>query len=171
MFPNYPEYYHKIGLPFLLELIDVSDIFEDEEIPRISPKIALALVALKYVFNGEKLKKHLKAAMAGLKSLPREEAEEFLSQTFVYLKQWFNGDAKEQFKMDFKKCSEVYGYKSIAEVEEEELEKKLAEHDEKIAKGLMADGVPDQIVMRQFNYTEDKIFQLKAELTTESVKS
>lgn len=127
MFPNYPEYYHKIGLPFLLELIDVSDIFEDEEIPRISPKIALALVALKYVFNGEKLKKHLKAAMAGLKSLPREEAEEFLSQTFVYLKQWFNGDAKEQFKMDFKKCSEVYGYKSIAEVEEEEIMLKMVD--------------------------------------------
>ncbi len=41
----------------------------------------------------------------------------------------------------------------------------------KIAKGLMADGVPDQIVMRQFNYTEDKIFQLKAEIATESVKS
>ena len=36
------------------------------------------------------------------------------------LKKWLNGDAKEQFKMDFKKCSEVYGYKSIAEVEEEE---------------------------------------------------
>ena len=83
MYPNYPEYYHKIGLPFLLEVVDVSDIFKDEEIPQISPKIALALVALKYVFNGEKLKKHLKAAMAGLKSLPRDEAEEFLSQTFV----------------------------------------------------------------------------------------
>jgi len=27
--------------------------------------------------------------------------------------------------MDFKKCSEVYGYKSIAEVEEEELEAKI----------------------------------------------
>ena len=26
--------------------------------------------------------------------------------------------------MDFKKCSEVYGYKSIAEVEEEELAEK-----------------------------------------------
>ena len=29
--------------------------------------------------------------------------------------------------MDFKKCSEVYGYKSIAEVEEEEMEAKLTE--------------------------------------------
>ena len=127
MFPNYPEYYHKIGLPFLLEVVDVSEIFEDYEIPQISPKIALALVALKYVFNGEKLKKHLKAAMAGLKSLPRDEAEDLLSQTFIYLRQWFNDDAKEQFKMDFKKCSEVYGYKSIAEVEEEELEAKIKE--------------------------------------------
>ena len=27
--------------------------------------------------------------------------------------------------MDYKKCSEVYGYKSIAEVEEEELEAKI----------------------------------------------
>ena len=127
LFPNYPEYYHKIGLPFILEVVDVSDIFEDDEIPQISPKIALALVALKYVFNGESLKTHLKTAMAGLKSLPREEAEDFLSQTFIYLKKWFNDEAKEQFKMDFKKCSEVYGYKSIAEVEEEELAEKIKE--------------------------------------------
>ena len=35
--------------------------------------------------------------------------------------------------MDFKKCSEVYGYKSIEEVEEEEMEAKLTVHDEKIA--------------------------------------
>ena len=140
MFPNYPEYYHKIGLPFLLEVIDVSDIFEDEEIPQISPKIALALVALKYVFNGEKLKKHLKAAMAGLKSLPRDEAEDFLSQTFVYLKQWFNGDAKEQFKMDFKKCSEVYGYKSIAEVEEEELEAKIMDTKFEMVDAMLTNG-------------------------------
>ena len=41
------------------------------------------------------------------------------------LKEWFKDEAKEQFKMDFKKCSEVYGYKSIAEVEEEELETKI----------------------------------------------
>ena len=43
------------------------------------------------------------------------------------MKQWFNGDAKEQFKMDFKKCSEVYGYKSIAEVEEEEIKLKMVD--------------------------------------------
>ncbi|MBR4915906.1 MAG: hypothetical protein IKZ45_02340 [Fibrobacter sp.] len=31
--------------------------------------------------------------------------------------------------MDFKKCSEVYGYKSIAEVEEEEFAQKMEERD------------------------------------------
>lgn len=161
MFPNYPKYYHKIRLPFLLELIDVSDIFEDNEIPQISPKIALALVALKYVFNGEKLKKHLKAAMAGLKSLPREEAEEFLSQTFVYLKQWFNGDAKEQFKMDFKKCSEVYGYKSIAEVEEEELAEKIAQRDRDWIKAMINLGDSNEKIAAVSNYPEEIIQKIR----------
>ena len=41
------------------------------------------------------------------------------------MKAWFKGDAKEQFKMDFLTCSEVSGYKSIAEVEKEELESKV----------------------------------------------
>ena len=137
MFPNYPEYYHRIGLPFILEVVDISDIFNEDEISKISPKIALALVALKYVFSGEKLKKYLKPAIAGLKSLPKEEAEDFLAQTFIYLKYWFKGEAQEQFKMDFKKCSEVYGYKSIAEVEEEELEAKLAERNRELARKML----------------------------------
>ncbi|MBQ7078900.1 MAG: hypothetical protein IJM92_04390 [Fibrobacter sp.] len=56
-----------------------------DEISKISPKIALALVALKYVFSGDKLKKYLKPAIAGLKALPKDEAEDFLTQTFIYL--------------------------------------------------------------------------------------
>lgn len=161
MFPNYPEYYHKIGLPFLLEVVDVSEIFEDYEIPQISPKIALALVALKYVFNGEKLKTHLKAAIVGLKSLPREEAEDLLSQTFIYLKQWFNGDAKEQFKMDFKKCSEVYGYKSIAEVEEEELAEKIAARDREWIKAMINLGDSNEKIAAISNYSEESIQKIR----------
>ena len=170
MFPNYPEYYHKIGLPFLLEVVDVSEIFEDYEIPEISPKIALALVALKYVFNGEKLKKHLKAAMAGLKSLPRNEAEDLLSQTFVYLRQWFNGDAKEQFKMDFKKCSEVYGYKSIAEVEEEEIAEKIAARDHEWIEAMLAEGDSVEKVVRISKLPESEVLAIKANLATQAAK-
>ena len=163
MYPNYPEYYHKIGLPFLLEVVDVSEIFEDFEIPLISPKIALALVALKYVFNGEKLKKYLKPAMAGLKSLPREEAEDFLTQTFIYLRHWFKGEAKEQFKMDFKKCSEVYGYKSIAEVEEEELEAKIKDTKLEMVDAMLANDIPIEKIAVISGFPVDEIQKRRAQ--------
>ena len=160
MFPNYPEYYHRIGLPFILEVVDISDIFSEDEISKISPKIALALVALKYVFSGDKLKKYLKPAIAGLKTLPKDEAEDFLTQTFIYLKYWFKGETQEQFKMDFKKCSEVYGYKSIAEVEEEELADKFKE----IAKKLLKNGATEELIMHSFDYTREQVLKLKTEI-------
>ena len=59
--------------------------------------------------------------------------------------------------MDFKKCSEVYGYKSIEEVEEEE----LAERDREKAKGLFNDGVPAEIISRHYNIPTDEILSWK----------
>ena len=56
------------------------------------------------------------------------------------LKLWFNGEAKEQFKMDFKKCREVYGYKSIAEVEEEELEAKIMDTKFEMVDAMLTNG-------------------------------
>lgn len=65
--------------------------------------------------------------------------------------------------MDFKKCSEVYGYKSIAEVEEEN-EANL----QSIAIGLLEDGVPDDVIMRRFNFTHETIIKLKAQIAKAS---
>ncbi len=61
-------------------------------------------------------------------------------QTLIYLQRYFKGEAKEQFKMDFKKCSEVYGYKSIAEVEEEEMAEKIAQRDRDWIDAMLANG-------------------------------
>jgi hypothetical protein len=44
--------------------------------------------------------------------------------------------------MDFKKCSEVYGYKSIAEVEEEEMAEKLAQRDWDWIDAMIANDIP-----------------------------
>ena len=44
--------------------------------------------------------------------------------------------------MDFKKCSEVYGYKSVAEVEEEELEAKIKETKREFARKMLDYGDP-----------------------------
>ena len=65
--------------------------------------------------------------------------------------------------MDFKKCSEVYCYKSIAEVEEEN-EANL----QSIAIGLLEDGVPDDVIMRRFNFTHETIIKLKAQIAKAS---
>ena len=98
MFPDYPAYYHRIGLPFVLELVDIGDSFSTNEIRDISPKIALALVAMKYVFHGEKMQSHLRTAVKMLKELPRDEAESFLTQTFLYLKKLLPQEEKEEFE-------------------------------------------------------------------------
>ena len=58
------------------------------------------------------------------------------------MRKWFKGDAKELFKMDFKKCSEVYGYKSIAEVEEEELEAKIKDTKLEMVDAMIANDIP-----------------------------
>ena len=44
--------------------------------------------------------------------------------------------------MDFKKCSEVYGYKSIAEVEEEEMAEKIAQRDQDWIDAMIANDIP-----------------------------
>lgn len=166
MFPNYPEYFHKIGLPFILEVVDVRYIFNENEISQISPKMAVALVALKYIFSGEDLKKHLFPTIERLKSLPQTEAEDFLAQTYVYLKQWFNDEDKEIFKMDFLKCSQVYGYKSIAEAEEEELEAKIKNTKFEMVDAMLANGkLTDDEISIITGFSKDEILKRRDAMT------
>ena len=127
MFPNYPKYYRNIGLPFRLELVDIGNAFDSEEIGKLSPKIALALVAMKYVFHSEAMHAHLQTAIRTLKELPRAEAESFITETFIYLKALIPSKEKEELKMDFIKTSEAYGYETIADAEEKALAAKYEE--------------------------------------------
>lgn len=54
--------------------------------------------------------------------------------------------------MDFKKCSEVYGYKSIAEVEEEEMAEKIAQRDRDWIEAMTALGDSDEKIAAVSNY-------------------
>ena len=137
MFPNYPKYYRNIGLPFRLELVDIGNTFTTEEMDKLSPKIALALVAMKYVFHSEAMHAHLQTALRTLKELPRAEAESFITETFIYLKALIPSEEKEELKMDFIKTSEAYGYETIADAEEKALAAKYEEgRDEGIGIGV-----------------------------------
>ena len=66
--------------------------------------------------------------------------------------------------MDFLKCSQVYGYKSIAEVEEEEFAEKLVEHDKDIARNMLADGDSVEKVARITKLSEEAVRELQAEI-------
>ena len=66
--------------------------------------------------------------------------------------------------MDFLKCSQVYGYKSIAEVEEEELAEKLVEHDKDIARNMLADGDSVEKVARITKLSEEAVRELQTEI-------
>ena len=172
MFPNYPKYYQNIGLPFRLELVDIGNAFDPEEIGKLSPKIALALVAMKYVFHSEAMHAHLQTAIRTLKELPREEAESFITETFIYLKALIPSEEKEELKMDFIKTSEAYGYETIAEAEEKALAAKYEEGRNEgieigdlnarreMAKGFRDAGIPLELIARQTGLSEEEIQNL-----------
>jgi hypothetical protein len=98
----------------------------------------------------------------------REASTIFLQRSpCTLLKQWFNGDAKEQFRMDFLKCSQVYGYKSIAEVEEEEFAEKILNDHKAFARDMLADGDSIEKVVRITKLSEETVRELQAEITKE----
>ena len=76
---------------------------------------------------------------------------------------WFKGEAKEQFKMDFKKCSEVYGYKSIAEVEEEELEAKIKDTKLEMVDAMLANDIPIEKIAVISGFPVDEIQKRRAQ--------
>ena len=63
--------------------------------------------------------------------------------------------------MDFKKCSEVYGYKSIAEVEEEEMEAKITETKKEMAHKMLDYGDPIEKISIITGIPEDEILSWK----------
>ena len=69
--------------------------------------------------------------------------------------------------MDFLKCSQVYGYKSIAEVEEEEFAEKILNDHKTFARDMLADGDPIEKVVRITKLSEETVRELQAEITKE----
>jgi hypothetical protein len=63
--------------------------------------------------------------------------------------------------MDFKKCSEVYGYKSIAEVEEEEMAEKIAQRDRDWIDAMIANDIPIEKIAVISGRTKEDILSRK----------
>ena len=66
--------------------------------------------------------------------------------------------------MDFKKCSEVYGYKSIAEVEEEELEAKIKDTKLEMVDAMLANNkLTDEEIAIISGFSLDEIQKRRAQ--------
>ena len=65
--------------------------------------------------------------------------------------------------MDFKKCSEVYGYKSIAEVEEEEIAEKIAQRDRDWIDAMLANDIPIEKISAISGVPLDEIQKRRAQ--------
>jgi len=65
--------------------------------------------------------------------------------------------------MDFKKCSEVYGYKSIAEVEEEEIAEKIKETKLKMVDAMLANDIPIEKISVISGFPVDDIQKRRAQ--------
>ena len=107
---------------------------------------------------------HLRTAVKMLKELPRDEAENFLTQTLLYLKKLLPKEEKEEFKMDFIKTSEAYGYETIADAEEKALAKRYEEGDlnarREMAKALKNNGASLDLIANVSCLSEEEIRNL-----------
>ena len=63
--------------------------------------------------------------------------------------------------MDFKKCSEVYGYKSIAEVEEEELAEKITQKENDWIDAMIANDIPIEKIVDISGRSKEEILSRK----------
>lgn len=119
MFSDYPEYYHRIGLPFICEFIDVGQTLSQNAIKSIDAETAFALLMMKYAFEPAGLKDLRDDAHRIFFEIPQKERTSLIRKTMLYLTAVKRPEDKEEF-MDFVTHRDVYGEPSLYEVLEKE---------------------------------------------------
>ena len=125
MYPEYPEYLRRVGLPFRCEFIDIGCDLSEEEIRAMDVVSMHTLLVMRYVFDAAKLRAYLPEAARLPLSLGREERATLWNRTCVYLGELLEPGQKEVY-MDYQTHREVFGTPCIAEVMEMEVEERIA---------------------------------------------
>ena len=152
MFPDYPAYFHKIGLPFICEFINVGSSFDTEELASFDPQTAIAIVAMKYAFDGTALESHFVPALRAFLEANQGNSATLVEEIMVYLKSSLKKEDKEHF-MDLISTKEAYGYETIADAEYAEgLSQGKTEGElhkaREMAKAMLAEGFPVATITR-----------------------
>jgi len=168
MFPDYPAYFHKIGLPFICEFINVGSSFDTEKLASFDPQTAIAIVAMKYAFDGTALEAHFVPALRAFLEANKGTNTTLVEEIMVYLKSSLKKEDKEHF-MDLISTKEAYGYETIADAEyadglndglsQGKTEGELRKARE-MAKAMLADGIPVKRIATYSGLSEADILAL-----------
>lgn len=129
LYPEYPDYFNGIGVPFKLEFIDVGEDICPEDLKKIDPRVCCAILALCYVNDQNNYRKDFAEGLKRMLTMKYEDVIDTLNAIIIYLKENLPVNKKEII-MDTLEAYRNKGFISIAEAEEaekEELQKKIAE--------------------------------------------
>lgn len=127
-YPEYPDYFNRVGYPFVCEFIDVGFEIDAADFMAADPQLVL-----RYAFQPSERSRFLEALQA-FKKLGRQGALDFIKEVYVYLRNVIPAKDKENF-MDTEEAYANKGYMSIHEADVEEGRK---EEREKIAAEMAA---------------------------------
>ncbi|OWV06204.1 hypothetical protein B7993_06510 [Fibrobacter sp. UWH3] len=95
LYAKYPEYFHDIGYPFKIEMINVGKEVGDIDFSKLNPYVALTLVAMKYVFNAEKYKPLMDKAVAYFTNPKNKIDANFIQEVLLYLGEESSSEYRE----------------------------------------------------------------------------
>ena len=111
--PGYPEFFQKVGLPFRVEFIDLGR--EPVDFSNLDPLLALAIAAMRMVFDDYGAEKYFKTALRRLLK-SKQNFRSIVEEILVYLRGMLPEEEKEMI-MDSLEVIQNKGYVSIADAD------------------------------------------------------
>lgn len=111
--PDYPEFFQKVGLPFRVEFIDLGR--EPVDFSNLDPLLALAIAAMRMVFDAYGAEKYFKTALRRLLK-SKQNFRSIVEEILVYLRGMLPEEEKEMI-MDSLEVIQNKGYVSIADAD------------------------------------------------------
>ena len=156
LYAKYPEYFHDIGYPFKIEMINVGKEVGDIDFSKLNPYVSLALVAMKFVFNAEKYKPLMDKAMAYFLNPKNKIDSSFVQEVFLYLGKETSSEYREEIMAERKRN----GFVSVADVLRAEAEEEFLQEKLSAARDLILRGVPKEIAAKSLKLTEELVQSL-----------
>ena len=137
--PGYPEFFQKVGLPFRVEFIDLGR--EPVDFSNLDPLLALAIAAMRMVFDAYGAEKYFKMALRRLLK-SKQNFRSIVEEILVYLRGMLPEEEKEMI-MDSLEVIQNKGYVSIADADYNRgFSEGITDAKLEMAKAMLMEGIP-----------------------------